>query len=290
MAEVLRAQVAAPRKVVVQLGYNSNGFCSHRLSDVLPWLAELGYQAVAITPDVGCMDPATTSLDEVAKVGRRCQELGLQVVVETGARYVLDPRRKHRPNLLEADDSWGQRLDFLRQMLTWCEELQSSILSFWSGALPEGQDDGGAFARMDHAMTELLPKAQAAGVELALEPEPGHWIDSVQAWREFQQSSGLPVKMTLDIGHLLISHELPIADVIAANAEHIVNVHVDDMRSGVHHHLALGEGEISWPPVAAALNQLPADVPACLELSRDSHRFHELAAASYAFLREAGLK
>jgi L-ribulose-5-phosphate 3-epimerase len=274
---------------VVQLGFNSNSFRSHRLNDVLPWLAELGYRAVAITPDVGCLDPASATLEEVRKVGQLCQQLGLQVVVETGARYVLDPRRKHRPNLLELDDSWRTRQDFLLQMLQWCGELGSSVLSFWSGALPEGQSHNGARARMLQAMTELAPLAEKAGVSLALEPEPGHWIDSVQAWREFRDQSGLPLKMTLDVGHLLVSRELPVEAVIRSNAEHIANVHVDDMRLGVHDHLALGEGEIEWPPVVAALNELPASVPACLELSRDSHRFHQLAASSLLFLQQHGL-
>ncbi len=275
---------------MVQIGFNSNSFRSHRLNDVLPWLAELGYRAVAITPDVGCLDPATAGLEELRRVGRQCQQLGLQVVVETGARYVLDPRRKHRPNLLELDNSWRVRQDFLLQMLQWCGELGSSVLSFWSGALPDGQNESGAEARMLQAMTELVPLAEKAGVALALEPEPGHWIDSVQAWQQFRNRSGLPLKMTLDVGHLLVSRELPVANVIRANAEHIANVHLDDMRLGVHDHLALGEGEIEWPPVLAALNELPPDVPACLELSRDSHRFHQLAASSLLFLQQSGLK
>lgn len=290
MVEVLRAQGAASRKVVVQLGYNSNGFRSHRLDDVLPWLAELGYQAVAITPDVGCLDPLTTSMQEVREVGRRCEQLGLQVVVETGARYVLDARRKHRPNLLEVGEQWRVRQRYLHQMLEWCGEIGSSVLSFWSGSVPAGQTDSGAHERLEQAMSELVPLAEAAGVALAMEPEPGHWIGSVAAWRKFCDGTGLPLKMTLDLGHLLVSRELPVEDYVRSCAEHIANVHVDDMRLGVHDHLALGEGEIAWQPVVEALNELPDQIPACLELSRDSHRFHELASRSISLLRQSGLR
>ncbi len=275
---------------MVRLGYNSNGFTSHRLDEVLPWLAELGYQAVAITPDVGCLDPATTTLEQVRQVGRRCEQLGLQVVVETGARYVLDARRKHRPNLLEPGEGWRVRLDYLKQMLQWCQELGSPVLSFWSGAVPEGQDDRGAAQRLERAMAELVEPAQKAGVALGMEPEPGHWIDSVSAWQYFRELSGIPVQMTLDLGHLLVSNELPVEHIVRRHAAHIVNVHVDDMRIGVHDHLALGEGEVDWQPVIDALNELPSAVPACLELSRDSHRFHELAPASIQFLQQLGLK
>ena len=61
-------------------------------------------------------------------------ELGLSCVVETGARFALDPRRKHFPTLLT--EGRGKRVRMLCRAVDVAAELGTPVVSMWSGAAP----------------------------------------------------------------------------------------------------------------------------------------------------------
>ncbi|TAJ22164.1 MAG: sugar phosphate isomerase/epimerase, partial [Planctomycetota bacterium] len=81
-----------------RLAYNTNGLAHHRVVDALRLVAELGYEGLSITPDVGQLDPYRLLATEVADVRSIARDLGLALSIETGARFLLDPAHKHRPN------------------------------------------------------------------------------------------------------------------------------------------------------------------------------------------------
>src|SRR5262245_26405769 len=97
------------------IGYNTNGFSCHRLEDIAVLLHELGYEALALTLDVHHLEPFAVTDAELGRWRERFAADGLAVVIETGARFLLDPRRKHRPTLVSASaPERARRQDFLR--------------------------------------------------------------------------------------------------------------------------------------------------------------------------------
>src|SRR5262245_25730571 len=126
-------------------GYNTNGFAHHRLDDTLAILAEIGYSGVAITLDYHVLNPFEPGVyHQIAHVHDLLQQLGLRCVIETGARFLLDPRRKHQPTLISRrPEDRALRLDFLRMAVDIAHELEADAVSFWSGASDDPGDDRG---------------------------------------------------------------------------------------------------------------------------------------------------
>src|SRR5579872_5821992 len=111
----------------MRFGYNTNGFAHHRLEDALEIIAELGYESVAITLDQHHLNPFEPDLvGRTAEVRRILQRLGLRCVIETGARFLLDARRKHWPTLVSADKAAVERrMDFLRLAIDVAQDLEA---------------------------------------------------------------------------------------------------------------------------------------------------------------------
>jgi sugar phosphate isomerase/epimerase len=128
-------------------------------------------------------------------------------------------------------------------------------------------------------------------VDLAFEPEPGMLIDTLDGYSELlDRLAGKAIDtsqlgLTIDVGHLHCQGELPIAEKIRASKSRLKNVHIEDMRAGIHEHLMFGDGEIDFPPVIAALAEIRYDGLLSVELSRHSHEGPEAARRAYNFLR-----
>jgi len=115
-----------------RLGYGTNGFADHRLADALSVIADLGYTAVALTLDSRHLDPYAPDLaGQVQQLAGQLGRLDLRVVVETGARYLLDRYRKHHPTLVS--DGWQVRLELLGRAIRIAADLGADCVSFFSG-------------------------------------------------------------------------------------------------------------------------------------------------------------
>ncbi|HEU5270873.1 MAG TPA: EboA domain-containing protein [Jatrophihabitans sp.] len=271
-----------------RLGYGTNGFADHRLADALSVIADLGYTAVALTLDHRHLDPYAPELaGQLPELAGRLDRLGLRVVVETGARYLLDPYRKHHPTLIS--DGREVRIDLLARAIRIAAELGADCVSFFSGSVPAGLAPEHAWQRLRAGVAELLPVADRAGVPLGLEPEPGMLVERLDDALRLRTELGEPsaLGITLDVGHCVAVEPTSAPDCLRRAAGLLVNVQLDDMRPGVHEHLEFGAGELDLAGCLAALDEIGYTGVAAVELPRHSHAGPELAASSIAALRAA---
>ncbi len=268
------------------LGYNTNGLAYQDLFDAVELLAEIGYHGVGITIDHHALSPYDKDASRrLARLRAMLQQLGMQSVVETGARFLLEPNAKHEPTLLS--DDRRRRIDFYKYAVDCAVELRSDCVSLWSGTVREPILHEEAMDRLVEGLAEVLDYAAERNVVIAFEPEPGMLIDSMRAYELLLQRIDAPnFRLTLDVGHLHCQGETPMAGMIRRWAPRLVNVHLEDMRRGVHEHLMFGEGEIDFPPVLQALVELGYTGGAYVELSRHSHEGPAAARRAFAFLGE----
>ena len=270
------------------LGYNTNGCAHHDVFDAVEIMAEIGYRGVAITIDHAVLNRCDERFDvQLERMKAVLAKYSLRSVVETGARFLLRPREKHEPTLMAADRrARDVRLAFLTQAIDLAARLDSDCVSLWSGTLREEIDESEAFARLAGGLQEILQYAADRHVAIGFEPEPGMFIDTMRRYEQLLEHVDAPnFKLTLDVGHLHCQGEEPIAEVIRRWADRLINVHIEDMRHGRHEHLMFGEGEMDFPPIIAALEEINYPGGLFVELSRHSHAAPEAMQQSYDFLR-----
>lgn len=271
--------------MAVRFAYNTNGFAHHSLETCFEILAELGYVGVSLTLDVHHLNPFETNPREIADMRRRLERLGLAVTVETGARFLLDSRRKHHPPLI-ASEGWERRSRFLDRSIEIAAQLGGTVVTFSSGLPLANVPRDEQWRRLVERCGRLADSAARAGVVACFEPEPDFLVETLEEFGRLRDAvSHEAFGLTLDIGHAHLLETRSIADCILDHAADIRHVHVEDMCRPEHRHLAIGEGEIDFAPVVAALDSAYSGLTA-LELSRDSYRAPEVAEKAISLLRQ----
>ena len=160
----------------LRLGYGTNGLADQRLDDALACLADLGYDGVGPDPRPQAPRPVRPGPGPPGRPRSPAGStaLGLGVIVETGARYLLDPRRKHGPTLLDAGPR-ARGADFLRSGgPRSAADLGAHAVSLLSAASARPRSPAEvAWDLLVGRLRPVLAAADAAGVPLGFEPEPG---------------------------------------------------------------------------------------------------------------------
>lgn len=270
------------------LGYGTNGFADHTLDSALQVLTTEGYHGVALTLGHPHLDPFADNWQAATDaLADDLDRQGLRVVVETGARYLLDPFVKHRPTLVDTDAD--RRMAFLFRAIEVAARLQADCVSLWSGVLPADSSPEVAADLLRQRMPRVLTHAREHGVRIGFEPEPGMVVETVADALQLRSDLGDPEEfgITVDLGHCVAVEPDGVAGALRATAGLLVNVQVDDMMPGVHEHLELGTGQLDLTLAFATLAEIGYQGLAAVELPRHSHDAPRLARSSMAAMTRA---
>ncbi len=274
--------------MTLRYAYNTNGAANHRLDDALRLIADAGYDGVALTLDHHHLDPSADGwAGEAERVAGLLASLRLGCVIETGARYLLDPRDKHEPTLVTRDaDGRARRVAFLTRALEMGAMLGAETMSFWAGVPKPGVRREEAFGWLRDGLARVCDAAERIGVPASLEPEPGMLVETVADYARLRTEHPT-LRLALDTGHCLVTEDIDPADAVRAYAARLGTVAIEDMRRGDHTHLPFGQGDMDVGGVLSALKDIGFGGLVCVELSRESPRAHQAVPEAIAYLRAA---
>ena len=271
----------------MRIGYHTSGMTQHGLFDGLKLLAEIGYKSVAICIDHGWLAPGDhDAKSNIQNVRSLLSNHGMSCVVETTANYLLDPKQRNWPSLMEHDPGLVEsRSRYLKYCVDVAAELKADCLSMRSGIRPDGLTFEQAMGRLVAGIEELLLYAAERDVVVSIEPEPGMLVDTLGRFDRLLHLFDSPrLMLTLDISHIFCNDELPLASQLDRWSKKIANMHISDMRVGQHQHLPFGAGQIGFPLVCDALAAVEYDGGLHVDLPDHSQDASTMIQQSYSFL------
>ncbi len=270
-------------------GYNTNGLVHHRLSDALELVAQNGFTGLGITIDNGLLDyklDKSAYNNQVELLNQWAQTKRFRYVIETGARFLLNPFVKHEPTLVTASsEGRKQRLEFYRTAFQTAAAIKANCISIWSGIKRDDAPDSHVMRRLIEGLKPILDWSQQYDIRIAFEPEPGMFIGNMQDFIRLTDALNGDSRLflTIDIGHLVCNRE-SVSQAILQWKDRIINIHLDDMKPEIHQHLPFGTGAVNFEEVFSSLHAINYDSGVFVELSRDSYRAVEVVEQSARFL------
>ena len=151
-----------------------------------------------------------------------------------------------------------------------------------------GSDDArdeAVLERLSESLRVVLRHATNSGVTLGFEPEPGMFIDTLKLVpsplaTDRRAASGADARRRPSA---VPGRDCRSPTTFAAGAQRIVNVHIEDMRAGVHEHLMFGEGEMRFPTDHRRPRRSRLSWRLHVELSRHSHEAPTAAQKAFDF-------
>jgi sugar phosphate isomerase/epimerase len=254
-----------------QLAFSTNAFKKNTFEEALRAIAGIGYRAVELMADLHHAYPPIMTPQRTDQIRALLKELGLSVS-NVNAFTLFACGDTYRPTWIDDSDSERRRrIEHTLGAIGVAADFGARTVSLQPGGPMIGrsvtrEEAGRRFAR---GLAECVPLARQKGVILAVEPEPGLFIQTAAEYLAFKREffrDEPAVQMNCDCGHLFCCGEDP-AEVIRNHAEHVSHIHIEDIgENRVHQHLTPGKGAMDFGAIFKAVERVGYTHPVTVEL------------------------
>lgn len=239
-----------------RFAYSSNAYTRFPLERAIDEIAEIGFDGIEILADIPHVNPLRATARTADRVAARLCRRGLAVSnVNANTNLALsrlDPEG-FRPSLLETDESARRlRVEYIRRTIDFAAWIGAPCVAISVGRSPGGPARE-LRARLLRGLEAVLAHADLRRVDIGIEYEPGHYVESCRGLLRLLRAAGHPrLGANLDIGHAACAGE-NIPATIRRLRGRIWNLHIEDIRGRTHRHLVPGLGEIDFAAAFRAL-------------------------------------
>lgn len=246
---------------MIRLAFSTNAFKKNSLDEAIDAIGRIGYAGVELMADLHhayppAMDPERTAATRQHLATRKLP------VSNVNAFTLFACGDTYHPTWIEADPAKRElRIDHTLRCIDLAADFGAGTISLQPGGplIGTGMSRDTAGERFAEGIARVLPRAKQKNLILAIEPEPGLFIENAAEYLDFKTRyfrDEPNVLMNCDIGHLFCVGDDP-AEVIRQQAEHIAHVHLEDIgKNRVHQHLTPGKGVIDFADIFRALDDI----------------------------------
>jgi sugar phosphate isomerase/epimerase len=254
----------------MKFAYSTNAFTEFPLSVALFEIARCGFEGAEILADIPHLNPLRSPPQKVRKVAHLLARLGLAVSnvnVNTNRALSNEDPEGFRPCLLDRSSAARyRRIAYISRALQATHQLGGANAAVSVGRAPKGESRRPALERLVESMKVVMHHAEESGVRVGVEYEPGHFIERSDQLLELIDRVQHPMLgANLDVGHAVCAGEDP-GEVVRRLSGRIWNLHLEDIKGGVHQHLVPGQGDIDFRSLFRALKETRYDGFLTLEL------------------------
>jgi len=280
---------------MTKLAFSTNAYTNRSITTAIEQIADHGYLGVELLADQPhAYLPEFTPNDQQA-VTELLDELDISVSAinaNTAMGYYPDgpPSAFFEPSLCTAttdDRAW--RIDYTKQAIDLAAATDSPAVCVTSGTTLPGNPPQTAYQHLVSSLQEITAYAEAKGIEVGIEFEPGLLVESVDDVLTLIDDVGHPsLGINLDLGHVAVLGTEP-TEAIRRSAGHITGVHLEDIPGGVggtHYHTIPGDGDLDFRSIFDTFDDIGYDGFVTLELYTYPENPDEAARLSLEYVTE----